>query len=897
MTFFHCSSDKMKTKPFAYTFLRLTNDKGVTIPDGEHVCQCYKAISGLEKGPVAPTYLRESEAKLAKSERQVRSLATATIEPEAFVVHTRLCSTKRTQNEDLHRLLNWEMLNDVQLAAVLQKKAFEEGEIVKFLREIFDVLLVLFKEKRNNSNLTFLVYDLFVYILNVPGSRGGQSSFIPVLTSYINSELFKGGHLYPILLRCVRQYASLLVPTAAKVESADAHAPSPDRRILANSITSFHLTMLFINKSRQQEQQSSEQRRTDAMTESAYKQEFVSILEDVNQLLRTTDPQLLAVKVKAVKSFSPVFTDLKAVFNPEELAERVRAFLEAMPVEGVKQLHTYKLMLIREVLQDDFFTADSVKTVLLEPVAQIVQSHLHDSSDDERMLSIANIAQLVLNVEGCESDAIENFVWILTTTLPLAVESLLELQEGEDGMGGINLKRRGLTIVKSLKHHVAATHHMKHRQKHLHTTRPAAQQAMHSTALEEISEDVDDLVDLSTTVMGLLHLLSMEQLDRILVERLPAPEAQKAFFSSLMRAFRNMVRSPPFPEVWLVMCMMKYSVIVKLMTWISSKLNASEDDGGFAEDASMDINDDTKSLWEQYFELGITTLGEAVLDIDSEDLTSAAKRKFQLKHFGDVRSDVVKLIQAVWAPLEHHQLDLSEYLVRVERESRPTHPCSPFTKQVGPLIELCENTCEEVAEMARGMYIDLIKIEFKASGTFSKVSTIYHASSCFLLLPHASSWFLMLPPASPTLPQCQVERDTIDAVDRKVARMTQQGQVPGVKVQSALEGQAAEGMTLSMTEDRAVGVSSDGGSASNSSGLSAGDQQSGFVRLFTVRLAAKFEADDELRNEKAKGFLNEIQQLFELLAAMASYPETAEYEEVSTRAPTKFVGSQQLTDP
>jgi hypothetical protein len=661
LTFFHCSSDKMKTKPFAYTFLRLTNDKGVTIPDGEHMCQCYKAISGLEKGPVAPTYLRESEAKLAKSERQVRSLATATIEPEAFVVHTRLCSTKRTQNEDLHRLLNWEMLNDSQLESVLQKKAFEEVEIVMFLREIFDVLLVLFREKRSNSRLTFLVYDLFVYILNVPGSSGGQSSFIPVLNSYINSELFKGEHLYPILLRCVRQYASLLVPTAPQeVSAGGTQQPTPDRRILANSITTFHLTMLFINRSRLQELHSNSQRRMDSMTEGAYKQEFVSILEDVNQLLRTTDPQLLAVKVKAVKSFSPVFSDLKAVFNPEELAGRVRSFLESMPADGVKQLHTHKLMLIREVLQDDFFTADSVKTVLLEPVAKIVQSHLHDSSDDERMLSIANIAQLVANIEGCDSDAMESFVWTLTTALPVAVESLLVLQEGEDGMGGINLKRRGLTIVKSLKHHVAATHHMKHRLKH--TARPAAQ-AMHSTALKEISEDVDDLVDLSTTVMAFLHLLSMEQLDKLLSERLHDPQAQKAFFSSLMRAFRNMVRSPPYPEVWLVMCMLKYSVIVKLMTWVSSRLNASQADGGFADDASMDINEDTKSLWEQFFELGITALGEAVLDIESEDLTSAAKRKFQLKHFGDVRSDVVKLIQAVWTPLEHHQLDLSEYLV------------------------------------------------------------------------------------------------------------------------------------------------------------------------------------------------------------------------------------------
>ena len=115
-----------------------------------------------------------------------------------------------------------------------------------------------------------------------------------------------------------------------------------------------------------------------------------------------------------------------------------------------------------------------------------------------------------------------------------------------------------------------------------------------------------------------------------------------------------------------------------------------------------------------------------------------------------------------------------------------------------------------------------------------------------------------------------------------------QGQGQGVKVQSALERngigegqQPGEVVSQQSGDTPALVLGSDGPSITSSSGvLGANNQQSGFVQLFTARLAAKFEADDVLKSAKARSFLDEIQQLFELLAAMASYPETAEFEEV-----------------
>ena len=119
-----------------------------------------------------------------------------------------------------------------------------------------------------------------------------------------------------------------------------------------------------------------------------------------------------------------------------------------------------------------------------------------------------------------------------------------------------------------------------------------------------------------------------------------------------------------------------------------------------------------------------------------------------------------------------------------------------------------------------------------------------------------------------------------------------QGQGQAVKVQSALESSAPHHLNIGEGQqpgevvvskqpgDTPSVVLGNDGPGIASGILGANNQQSGFVQLFTARLAAKFEADDVLKSAKARSFLDEIQQLFELLAAMASYPETAEFEEV-----------------
>ena len=174
--FFHASTTASKTHPFAFSFLRLTTEAGFVVPDCNHELQCYKTLKEMDKisgntmATLRPSYLVSLE-KLAPRTK------------ESFTVATRLCSTQKTQKAELYSLLHWRQLSDDELIKVLEKITYlQESEIVKFLRQIFDVLVMLMAEKRGVEVLRS-VWRLFVSILSI--LTGHYSSFRPVLDACV----------------------------------------------------------------------------------------------------------------------------------------------------------------------------------------------------------------------------------------------------------------------------------------------------------------------------------------------------------------------------------------------------------------------------------------------------------------------------------------------------------------------------------------------------------------------------------------------------------------------------------------------------------------------------------------------------------------------------------------
>ncbi len=88
---------------------------------------------------------------------------------DTLTIRTSLCSTKFTQNPILFRLLRWEKQEKEMLATLLSRFTFVgEGEIVKFLRDIFDALFgILVSQSNHGGELDHLVFNALVTILGI----------------------------------------------------------------------------------------------------------------------------------------------------------------------------------------------------------------------------------------------------------------------------------------------------------------------------------------------------------------------------------------------------------------------------------------------------------------------------------------------------------------------------------------------------------------------------------------------------------------------------------------------------------------------------------------------------------------------------------------------------------
>ena len=146
----HCKDDTKTprvTKDGSFAFLPLAVPRtGVALRDGEHVLTGYKLLPGMDKGTALPTYLQLDPSKLV--EHKVKSIMNGSTESEALTVYVRLVSTKKTQIEELHALVNWRAISDVVVLAETFNKLIRQkwSDLVKMLRELIDALIALLRD-------------------------------------------------------------------------------------------------------------------------------------------------------------------------------------------------------------------------------------------------------------------------------------------------------------------------------------------------------------------------------------------------------------------------------------------------------------------------------------------------------------------------------------------------------------------------------------------------------------------------------------------------------------------------------------------------------------------------------------------------------------------------------
>ena len=371
-------------KPFAFAFQPLLLDSTAFVEDGSHTLIVYKA----EKlNQISPSLYLSSPSRWAAGRKHDQlSLPSEVLRlapplKDTLTIRSSLCSTKHTQNPVLLRLLRWESpgSDNELLSTLLTKFTFVgEGEIVKFLRDIFDALFGILVSQHNLAGeLDLLVFNALITVLGIVQDRR-FSNFQPVLDLYIEKHFncpAASSHIIHSLNRLVTN------PTAPETASH-----------LRSALKVWHYIFKFVARSRELQKAKDSGMGGGATAdylETSFKRELRSHLNAVTQLMSTsTPPAIIGTQTIALQHFTSILPGLSKIFSTVELVSIVMTFANSITVNKGK-IVIWKLIMYLQIVKGFLFDNPTSRPLLIEAVVMWIKPHFgrydeltHTASND-----------------------------------------------------------------------------------------------------------------------------------------------------------------------------------------------------------------------------------------------------------------------------------------------------------------------------------------------------------------------------------------------------------------------------------------------------------------------------------------------------------------------------------
>ena len=349
-------------RAFAFAFLPLFPGQGAFLEDGSHTLVLYKAD---RVGQITPEMYLSSSPWVLSGQRPDQ----VTVSPDllrlapplrdTLIIRSSLCSTKFTQNPVLLSLLKWEQIPDKELlSTVLSKFTFVgEGEIVKFLRDIFDSLFgILVSQTNQSGEMDYLVFNALVTVLGIVQDRR-FSNFQPVLDVYIEQHFncpFASSHILRSMDRLLRN------PTGTDTASP-----------LRAALKVWHYIFKFITRAREL-QKSTELGMSGGATaehlETTFKKEVRAHLTEVNRMMATTSPQsIIGTQTIALQHFTSILPELAKILSTIELVTVATNFANAIS-NAKGKIIIWRLIMYLQIVKGFLFDDPQSRTLLVQAV-------------------------------------------------------------------------------------------------------------------------------------------------------------------------------------------------------------------------------------------------------------------------------------------------------------------------------------------------------------------------------------------------------------------------------------------------------------------------------------------------------------------------------------------------
>ena len=355
-------------RPFAFAFQPLFPDASAFVEDGSHTLVMYRAD---RLGQFTPTTYLSAPSRVAAGQKPeqlnipLELLRVALPLKDTLTIRSSLCSTKYTQNAVLLRLLSWEKQDKDLLSTLLTKFTFVgEGEIVKFLRAIFDALFgILVSQSNQSSELDHLVFNALITVLGIVQDRR-FSNFQPVLDVYIEKHF----NFPAASIHIIHSMNRLLTnPTSAETASN-----------LRAALKVWHYIFKFIARSREL-QKAKEIGMSGGATadylETTFKRELRSHLSGFTQMMSTSSPpSIIGTQTIALQHFTSILPELAKMYTTVELVSIATTFANAVTV-GKGKIVIWKLIMYLQIVKGFLFDNPESRPLLVEAVVIWIKPH------------------------------------------------------------------------------------------------------------------------------------------------------------------------------------------------------------------------------------------------------------------------------------------------------------------------------------------------------------------------------------------------------------------------------------------------------------------------------------------------------------------------------------------
>ncbi|KAH7888385.1 hypothetical protein F5I97DRAFT_2002325 [Phlebopus sp. FC_14] len=355
-------------RPFAFAFQPLFPGKGAFLEDGSHTLVLYRAD---RMSQITPEMYLSSSPWVLPGQRPDQVAVSPELQRlapplrDTLIIRSSLCSTKFTQNPVLLSLLNWQQLTDKGLlSTVLSKFTFVgEGEIVKYLRDIFDSLFDILVSSANQSGeMDHLVFDALVTVLGIVQDRR-FSNFQPVLDVYIEQHFNCAG----ASSRMIRSMNRLLKsPT-----SADTASP------LRAALKVWHYIFKFIARARELQKTTETGVLGGASVEqleATFKKDIRAHLTEVNRMMATSSQSIIGTQTIALQHFTSILTELAKIFTTVELVTVATNFANAISTAKGKII-IWRLIMYLQIVKSFLFDNPQSRALLVQAVVLWIKPH------------------------------------------------------------------------------------------------------------------------------------------------------------------------------------------------------------------------------------------------------------------------------------------------------------------------------------------------------------------------------------------------------------------------------------------------------------------------------------------------------------------------------------------